>query len=198
MSFASLRREMQVQGLTLCHVVATFLAANKSQLRIMSRNSRTGHDTIEARFDHLTEVARRAGVKLTHQRLEIFRELAGSDDHPDVDTLYRAVQRRVPTVSVDTVYRTMWKLHELGLVQTLGPSRDALRFDPNLAPHHHYTCVRCGLVRDFTSADLDALALPPAARALGSVAAAHVEVRGVCNQCQPAKARPAKPSRSKR
>jgi hypothetical protein len=44
-------------------------------------------------------------------------------------------------------------LHDLGLVTTLGPQRDGVRFDPNLDQHHHYVCVRCGLVRDFESAD---------------------------------------------
>ena len=60
----------------------------------------------------------------------------------------------MPTVSLDTVYRTLWKLRDLGLVKTLGPNRDAVRFDANLEGHHHYVCVRCGLVRDFDSEEL--------------------------------------------
>jgi Fur family peroxide stress response transcriptional regulator len=139
---------------------------------------------IEQRLEHLKGVARGAGVKLTHQRLEIFRELAATDDHPDAVAIFRAVRSRMPTVSVDTVYRTLWMLHDLGLVATLGPDRTAVRFDANLDPHHHYVCVRCGLVRDFESAALDALRLPDAVRALGSVADAQVEVRGVCTSCQ--------------
>lgn len=139
---------------------------------------------VEARFENLKAVARKAGVKLTHQRLEIFRALAAAEDHPDADGLHRAVRRRVPTVSVDTVYRTLWALHELGLVATLGPERDRIRFDANLDRHHHYVCARCGLVRDFESAALNALPVPPAVRAFGSVAAAHVEVRGICGRCQ--------------
>ena len=89
------------------------------------------------RLEHLKTVAKKSGVKLTHQRLEIFRELAAAQDHPDAETLFRAVQRRMPTVSLDTVYRTLWMLHRLGLVTTLGPQRDGIRFDANLAPHHH-------------------------------------------------------------
>ncbi len=136
------------------------------------------------RLEHLKAVAKTAGVKLTHQRLEIFRELVTTEDHPDVDTIFRAVQRRVPTVSVDTVYRTLWKLHELGLVTTLGPQRDGLRFDANLEQHHHYVCVRCGLVRDFESEDLNGLRVPDAVKRLGSIVDAHVEVRGLCAACQ--------------
>jgi Fur family peroxide stress response transcriptional regulator len=138
---------------------------------------------VQLRLEHLKAVAKKAGVKLTHQRLEIFRELAATAEHPDADAIFRSVQRRMPTVSVDTVYRTLWMLHDLGLVTTLGPERGGVRFDANLDPHHHYLCVRCGLVRDFESADLNALRVPDAVKALGSIADAHVEVRGVCAKC---------------
>ncbi len=146
--------------------------------------SKTDPANAARRLDHLKEVARRAGVKLTHQRLEIFKELAGTDAHPDADTLFRAVRQRMPTVSVDTVYRTLWMLHDLGLVTTLGPERNGVRFDANLDQHHHYVCTRCGLVRDFDSDDLNALEVPDTVKVLGSVSDAHVEVRGVCASCQ--------------
>jgi Fur family peroxide stress response transcriptional regulator len=144
------------------------------------------------RLAHLTEVARDAGVRMTHQRLEIFRELVASTEHPDAESIFRAVQRRVPTVSLDTVYRTLWRLHELGLVVTLGPSYDRARFDANLDHHHHYVCTRCGLVRDFVRPEagagderdhLIADYVPDGVRALGTITDAHVEVRGVCAAC---------------
>lgn len=138
----------------------------------------------EKRFEHLRAAAREAGVKLTHQRLQIFLELAGTEAHPDAETIFRAVRQRVPTVSLDTVYRTLWTLHGLGLVKTLGPQRHGVRFDANLDRHHHYVCVRCGLARDFESESLNALRVPDAVKRLGSVVDAHVEVRGLCAGCQ--------------
>ena len=154
---------------------------------------KTVHSRTEQRLDHLKAVAKKAGVKLTHQRLEIFRELAATDEHPDADTVFRAVQQRMPTVSVDTVYRTLWMLHDLGLVTTLGPERNGVRFDANLDQHHHYVCVRCGLVRDFESAGLNAMRVPDAVKEFGSIADAHVEVRGVCTNCQAEPRAPLKP-----
>jgi Fur family peroxide stress response transcriptional regulator len=140
-------------------------------------------DEVERRLEQFKAVAKEAGVKLTHQRLEIFREVAASLEHPDADTVFRAVQKRMPTVSLDTVYRTLWTLNDLGLVKTLGPRRESVRFDANLEPHHHYVCVRCGLARDFDSAKLNALPIPRAVRGLGSIVATQVEVRGVCDDC---------------
>jgi Fur family peroxide stress response transcriptional regulator len=138
---------------------------------------------VERRLQRFKTAARAAGVKLTHQRLEIFRAVAASVDHPDAAEVLRAVRPRLPTVSLDTVYRALWLMEGLGLVGTLGSRHASARFDANLEPHHHYVCVRCGLARDFQDPALTALRVPAAVRRLGRVASAHVELRGVCARC---------------
>ncbi len=140
-------------------------------------------EEVQSRLDRFKAECRRAGLKLTHQRIEIFRELARTGDHPDAETVYRRVRRRVPTVSLDTVYRTLWMLIDLGLVNTLGSPRGRVRFDANTNPHHHFVCRKCGAAHDFYSRDFDLLNVPDAVRKLGSVATAHVEFRGVCARC---------------
>jgi len=135
------------------------------------------------RLEQFKAACKKAGVKLTHQRLEIFREIAASTEHPDAETVFRGVRARIPTVSLDTVYRTLWLLDGLGLITTLGPRRESVRFDPNLEHHHHYVCVQCGLAKDFESADLNVLTIPASVKKFGSVIATHVEVRGLCAGC---------------
>jgi Fur family peroxide stress response transcriptional regulator len=149
---------------------------------------------LDRRLLSFKDVARKAGVKLTHQRLEIFREVASSTEHPVVEAVFRAVQERIPTVSLDTVYRTLWMLEDLGLLTTLGPRRGAVRFDANLGKHHHFVCIRCGLTRDFEDAAFDALPIPGAVKQYGDIVDARVELRGVCGECSKAKARGARPS----
>jgi Fur family peroxide stress response transcriptional regulator len=138
---------------------------------------------VEQRVQHFETVCRGQGVKLTHQRIEIFREVAQSGDHPDADQVFQRVRSRMPTVSLDTVYRTLWLLNDLGLVATLGSSRERSRFDANLKSHHHFVCGQCGLTRDFYSDDLDNLRLPDSVSAIGRIEATHVEVRGICRKC---------------
>lgn len=145
---------------------------------------KTKRSRVEQRLARLTDAVREAGVKLTHQRLEIFRELAGTEEHPDAETLFEAVRKRMPTVSLDTVYRTLSTLQELGLVKTIGQQGGGTRFDANLEPHHHYTCVSCGMIRDFESNELNSLRLPGTVRRLGTILDANVEVRGLCAKCQ--------------
>jgi Fur family transcriptional regulator, peroxide stress response regulator len=152
--------------------------------------------TVDRRVDGFKSAATAAGIKLTHQRLEIFREVASSVEHPNAEVVLRAVRKRMPTVSIDTVYRTLWMLNDLGLVSTLG-RRESVRFDANLDHHHHYVCVRCGLARDFVSADLDALDIPDAVRAIGRVVATQVEVRGVCSRCASTENRTVKPHKAR-
>lgn len=138
---------------------------------------------VEQRMKRFEGVCRAEGIKLTHQRIEIFREVAQAGDHPDADQVFQRVRGRVPTVSLDTVYRTLWLLKDLGLVVMLGSSRERTRFDANLDSHHHFVCGQCGFTRDFYSADLDNISLPDSVDTLGEIEATHVEVRGVCREC---------------
>ena len=109
--------------------------------------------------------------------------MAASEEHPSAETVFKALIPRLPMLSLDTVYRTMWMLNDLGLVSTLGPKRGSIRFDANLAPHHHYVCIQCGMTRDFESTELNALNIPDSVSEFGSLDATHVEVRGICNRC---------------
>ena len=144
---------------------------------------KTTKQDIEQRMARFNEACRKSGAKLTHQRMEIFREVAQSADHPDVEKVYNGVRKRMPTVSLDTVYRTLGWLKELGLIKTLGPPRERTRFDANLSHHHHFVCVQCGLTRDFYSDKFDKLSLPESVQSIGYVETTQVEVKGICLKC---------------
>jgi Fur family peroxide stress response transcriptional regulator len=135
------------------------------------------------RLNRFRDSLKRAGVRLTHQRLEVFRQVARTDRHPDAETVYKAVRRRVPAISLDTVYRTLWLLLDLGLITTLGPNRDRARFDANMSSHHHFVCTKCGSTKDFYSREFDRLRIPKAVRTMGRVERTYVEVRGLCSGC---------------
>ena len=109
------------------------------------------------RVEQLSLGLRDSGLRLTHQRLEIVRVIAADRTHPDVETVYEAVRKRVPTISLDTVYRTLATLTERGLITRVQFMPGPARYDANQARHHHFVCTRCGLVRDIEDADLDAI-----------------------------------------
>jgi len=129
-------------------------------------------------------VCRRQGVKATHQRTEILRELAGSKEHPDAETIHARVQQRIPAISVDTVYRTLKLLEAKGVIARVGSMRDRTRFDANMDRHHHFVCTECGRIGDFYSDVLAAFPVPRAAAEMGRVDGVYVELRGRCRKCQ--------------
>lgn len=139
-------------------------------------------DELDRRMNLLRETYRAAGLKVTHQRTEIFSELARTDEHPDAETLYQRVHSRLPSVSRDTVYRTLTMLEEKGLLTRVGMPGSS-RYDANTDLHHHFVCLRCGLIKDFTSSSMNDMSPPAEVRDWGNVEAIRVQIRGVCREC---------------
>jgi Fur family transcriptional regulator, peroxide stress response regulator len=138
----------------------------------------------QKRVADFAAACRRQGVKATHQRTEILRELAGTGEHPDAETLYARVRRRIPALSLDTVYRTLHLLEEQGVVARVGSLKDRARFDANPERHHHFVCRECGRIADFYSTMLDRLPPPREVAEMGRVDGVHVELRGRCRKCE--------------
>ncbi|MBN2027503.1 MAG: transcriptional repressor [Actinobacteria bacterium] len=143
-----------------------------------------GGEELRARVERFTDGLKGSGIKLTHQRVEIFREVARTGDHPDAETIYKRVRKRIPTISLDTVYRTLWLLNDMGILTTIGMQRGNVRFDANIDSHHHFVCTRCGRISDFTKREFDELEVPREVSDMGEVASTHVQFRGLCNRCR--------------
>ena len=140
-------------------------------------------EELQRRVEAMTAALRAVGLRLTHQRLEVLREVAKSIEHPDVESIYEAVRTRVPTISLDTVYRTLATLAGLGLITRVAAFPGPTRYDANLAHHDHFVCTRCGLIRDIADERPDDVTVPESAKAFGIVAALEVQFRGICSDC---------------
>lgn len=151
---------------------------------MVSFADRPARDTIRERVKAFQETCKRRGLKVTHQRMEIYRELTSTGEHPDAETIYRRVRKRIPTISLDTVYRNLKLLAEEGLISVVGTGQERLRFDGNVEPHHHFLCVKCGMIGDFCSDLISDLTVPREAEAFGEPLSQHLEVKGVCKTCK--------------
>lgn len=134
-------------------------------------------------IDQLTQAFRESGLRLTHQRLEIYRELMEAKDHPTAEQLYRRLRGRIPTLSLDTVYRTLTTLVTHGMVKRLETVESQARFDTTRQRHHHLICKRCNEIMDFHWPLLDETPLPGAVDSWGRLDGANVVVYGVCARC---------------
>ena len=87
-------------------------------------------------------------IKITPQRLAIFNLLVGNTSHPSADDLYKEVLKIQPSISFATVYNTLDKLVELGLLQKLDIDDEKKHYDPDLSIHHHFLCKACKQIID--------------------------------------------------
>jgi Fur family transcriptional regulator, peroxide stress response regulator len=139
---------------------------------------------VEKRVVLFSAVCSRFGIKTTHQRAEIYRELARTDEHPDAETIYARVRKRIPAISLDTVYRTLRLLEKKGLILRVGSLSEKTRFDANTDPHHHFVCTGCGFMGDFYNDGWNHLPIPSDVDGMGTVNSIHIELRGLCKACQ--------------
>lgn len=131
----------------------------------------------------LEEALKAAGLRLTHQRLEIYRELVASCDHPSAETLYQRLRKRIPTLSLDTVYRTLATLAEQGLINRVETLESQARFEATSRRHHHLICRKCGKIADFQWPDIDSAALPQEISEWGRIDLKNVVIHGICRNC---------------
>ena len=128
------------------------------------------------------------GLSVTHQRLAIFEALAASREHPSAEQLHRAVQRRIPTLSLATVYKNLEALKSIGAVADVNPLHEQGRYEAALPgtgagqSHHHLVCVCCKKVRDLHDSELDKLRVRDAQGF--DVRAVRVQAEGLCPECR--------------
>lgn len=86
--------------------------------------------------------------RMTRQRKVILEEVRREGEHLTADEIYDRVRRRLPRISMGTVYRNLDILASRGLIKKLEPDYPQMRFDGNTRDHYHLLCVRCGRVSD--------------------------------------------------
>jgi Fur family ferric uptake transcriptional regulator len=87
-------------------------------------------------------------LKMTAQRRVILEELRKNRTHPSADELYLKVRRRLPDISMATVYRNLEILSEHGLIHRLWEGGGPRRYDGVTDGHYHVTCDRCSRIGD--------------------------------------------------
>jgi Fur family peroxide stress response transcriptional regulator len=136
-----------------------------------------------SRADRMLADLKRAGLKLTPQRIAIVREIADDFSHPTAQALFERLRPAFPTMSFATVYNTLDALAGCGLTGSLNLG-GAVRFDPNTDPHHHAVCDGCGMVLDI-DVDVAVDAAAPASLEVSGFRVLREEriYRGLCDRC---------------
>jgi Fe2+ or Zn2+ uptake regulation protein len=133
--------------------------------------------------DRTAETLRARGLRLTEPRRLILEVVRATDAHPSASAVYRKLRKRLPRVSLATVYRNLRRLAAEGfLLERAGT--EGLRFDGNVERHDHFTCLSCGRVFDVPPAGAIGPRQRVAVRTGFEVLDHRIEFYGVCAGCR--------------
>ena len=107
----------------------------------------------ESHARNCNETISQKGFRFTAQRREVFDALQAQRDHPTAVEVFMRVQRKLPGISLATVYNCLETLTGCGLVRAVHHDRQPSRYCANLEPHAHFFCEECGAVHDVPPAD---------------------------------------------
>ncbi|GAA0674742.1 MULTISPECIES: Fur family transcriptional regulator [Clostridium] len=135
-------------------------------------------------MDNITTIFKEKKLKLTPQRIAVYKYLQSTKEHPSAETIYKALQEDYPTMSLATVYKALKTLVEVNLVQELNVGEGNFRYDGNVGKHPHIQCVKCGRVDDIEGICFDKLNKEAADHIDYDILSNKVYFYGICPSCK--------------
>ncbi len=147
------------------------------------RDGERKHGVNEAALLEFRKRCKRAGLKITPQRLAVYRTLVGTKVHPTADMVYKMVKPVMPNISFDTVNRTLKTISDIGAAFTVEGSGQHKRYDADMSDHRHFRCLKCGTIIDiFTPSELD-VEIPEEIKKDCKVVRKTLYYEGLCIDC---------------
>ncbi|WP_456400448.1 Fur family transcriptional regulator [Persephonella sp.] len=116
----------------------------------------------------------------TYQRKIILDILRDTDIHPTADWIYEQARKKIPNISLGTVYRNLKILKENGQIIEINDGKQS-RFDGRIDEHYHFKCVSCDRIIDVERDEVVGLKLK--LDKSYSVDRVDILITGVCNIC---------------
>ena len=120
---------------------------------------------------------------MTRQRRLLLDELRSCRKHPTADALHASLRKKIPSISLGTVYRNLEVLSHAGLIRRLRLGGGQMRFDGRLDRHDHLRCVQCGTVRDLEGNSLSHLMAEMDSHGF-EILGYTLEFEGICRACR--------------
>lgn len=135
-------------------------------------------------MDNITTIFKEKKLKLTPQRIAVYKYLKSTKSHPSAEVIYKAIQEEYPTMSLATVYKALKTLAEVDLVQEINVGEGNFRYDAMVQPHPHIQCLECNRVDDIENISFSDLNLKASEFTDYSILANQVYFYGVCPNCK--------------
>jgi Fur family transcriptional regulator, ferric uptake regulator len=136
-----------------------------------------------ARADEVLALLRQRGGRVTAARRAVVEAMLADDHHATADEVVERVQSRHPDVHRSTVYRTLDRLQQLGVVTHVHLGHGPSSYHLAERPHHHAVCEVCGTVVELPWDALDGLADRLRSEHGFELAHQHFALSGRCARC---------------
>lgn len=135
-------------------------------------------------MDNLTTIFREKKLKLTPQRIAVYKYLQSTKEHPSAEVIYKALQPTYPTMSLATVYKALKTLIEVELIIELNVGEGNFRYDGNMSSHPHIQCISCGRVDDIEGKCFSNVCEDVKQYTSYEVIASKIYFYGLCENCK--------------
>lgn len=146
--------------------------------------SQENHKTsIDNELEDFEKRCRQNGLKITPQRVAVYKALVSMDTHPTAEEVCQKVRDHISNISLDTVNRTLHTLSEIGAAFVVEGTGQPRRFDGGLEDHQHFLCIKCGKVIDFHHEPFDNIDIPTELKGQFQIMRKTVYLEGLCGTC---------------
>ena len=123
---------------------------------------------------------------LTTQRKAMIDELKKLKTHPTADEFYEVIRKKIPKISIASVYRNLDVLSKAGHILKIETSGTQMRFDGDLSRHYHLRCSKCGRLIDFMPKGVDSLekSVKDLKKRNRNLIDFNIEFSGKCGKCE--------------
>ena len=130
------------------------------------------------------ELCQEHGIAVTHQRQVLYEVMKTMHGHPSPEEVYARVKKKVPAISLATVYKNIHLFVESGVFREVSMHHGSVRVEMNGAAHHHMVCSKCKGITDIGEKELGLVAKRDRLPGGFLVERYAVDVIGVCAKCQ--------------
>ena len=126
------------------------------------------------------------GIAVTHQRQVLYEVMKTMHGHPSPEEVYARVKKKVPAISLATVYKNIHLFVESGVFREVSMHHGSLRVEMNDEAHHHLVCSKCKAIIDIGEKELGLVSKRDKLPGGFLVERYAVDVIGICAKCQQA------------
>jgi Fur family peroxide stress response transcriptional regulator len=138
------------------------------------------------------DICRQHGLAATYQRQVIYETVMSVPDHPRPEAIFEKAKKRIPSISLATVYKNVRTFLDSGVFQEVSFHHGSLRVEANRRPHHHLVCTRCKSITDLDAHELEPVRLKGQVPRGFQVKRFAVDILGICESCSRQEQAPAK------